>query len=328
MARATVAPRLKDAKESTHLKGLSKRRKLTSAEKENLAGYLFLLPWFLGLIVLTAGPVLSSLYLSFTRFDLLSSPVWIGLQNYTNMFQDPRWLSAVKVTLEYVLFSVPLKIIFALLLALVLNRGLAGLGIYRAIYYVPSLLGGSVAIAILWRQVFDSDGLVNQALAVLGIKGLGSWIATPNYALPTLIVLAVWQFGSPMIIFLAGLRQIPAEYYEASSMDGAGRVTQFFRITLPLLTPLLFFNMVLQMVGAFQAFTPAFIVSGGSGGPADSTLFYTLYIYQEGFGNLHMGYASAMAWILLVAIAIFTAIAFTTSRYWVFYQDDRDSGGE
>jgi multiple sugar transport system permease protein len=298
--------------------------KLSAEGKENLAGYLFLLPWFAGLLFLTAGPMLSSLYLSFTKFDLLSAPEWIGIQNYLTMWQDPRWLTSVKVTLIYVFVSVPLKMVFALGLALLLNRGLRGLPFYRAIYYVPSLLGGSVAIAILWRQIFDTTGLVNQALGLIGIKSNTSWISSPNYALSTLIILAVWQFGSPMIIFLAGLKQISPEYYEAATTDGAGPFNRFWHVTLPLLTPIVFFNMVLQMIGAFQAFTPAFIVSGGSGGPIDSTLFYTLYIYQQGFGNnLHMGYASAMAWVLLIAIAIFTALAFLTSRYWVFYQDER-----
>ena len=267
--------------------------------------------------------MIGSLYLSFTKFDLLSAPVWIGLQNYLALLQDPRWLNAVRVTLIYVFLSVPLKMIFALALALLLNRGLRGLAIYRAVYYVPSLLGASVAIAILWRQIFDTNGLVNQALALIGVKSTTSWISSPNYALGTLIILAIWQFGSPMIIFLAGLKQISPEYYEAATTDGAGAFNRFWHITLPLLTPIVFFNMVLQMVGAFQAFTPAFIVSGGSGGPIDSTLFYTLYIYQEGFGNLHMGYASAMAWVLLIAIALFTALAFLSSRYWVFYQDER-----
>ncbi len=297
--------------------------KLSAEGRENLVGYFFLLPWFAGLLLLTAGPMLSSLYLSFTNFNLLSAPQWIGIQNYQAMLQDPRWLNAVKATLIYVFASVPLKMLFALGLALLLNRRLQGLSIYRAIYYVPSLLGGSVAIAILWRQVFDSNGLVNEALGWIGIKSGISWIASPNFALGTLIMLAIWQFGSPMIIFLAGLKQIPPEYYEAATTDGAGPIRRFWHITLPLLTPIVFFNMVLQMVGAFQAFTPAFIVSGGTGGPVDSTLFYTLYIYQEGFGNLHMGYASAMAWILLIAIALFSALAFLTSRYWVFYQDER-----
>ncbi len=323
MIRNPERPARKDAEEIRQEVKRSRGFKLSSEGKESLAGYLFLLPWFAGLIFLTAGPMISSLYLSFTKFDLLSAPTWIGLQNYIAMFQDVRWLSAVKVTLVYVFLSVPLKMIFALALAMLLNRGLRGLAIYRAIYYVPSLLGGSVAIAILWRQIFDTNGLVNQALGWIGIKSATSWISSPNYALGTLIILAIWQFGSPMIIFLAGLKQIPMEYYEAATTDGAGKLNRFWHITLPLLTPIVFFNMILQMVGAFQAFTPAFIVSGGTGGPVDSTLFYTLYIYQEGFGNLHMGYASAMAWILLIAIALFTVIAFLSSRYWVFYQDER-----
>jgi multiple sugar transport system permease protein len=301
----------------------AEKRKVSLGVKEKLIGYLFLLPWFLGLFTLTIGPMLGSLYLSFTRYDLLSAPQWIGLQNFIAMFSDIRFLDALRVTAIYVVLSVPLKLAVALLVALALNKGLRGLGIYRAVYYVPSLLGGSVAIAILWRQIFGQNGIVNQGLGLLGIHGLGSWIADPNTAVYTLIILAAWQFGSPMIIFLAGLKQIPNEMYEAAGIDGAGPFSKFRQITLPLLTPIIFFNLILQMIGAFQAFTPAFIVSSGSGGPYDSTLFYTLYIYQQGFGYFHMGYASAMAWVLLMIIALFTAVAFTSSRYWVFYQDER-----
>ncbi|HLI68864.1 MAG TPA: sugar ABC transporter permease [Ktedonobacteraceae bacterium] len=291
--------------------------------KGRATGYLFLLPWFVGMFVFTAGPVIASLYLSFTNYNLIGAPGWIGWQNYLAMFQDPQWWDAVRVTLVYVLLSVPLKLAVALLVALLLKRGLIGLGLFRAIYYIPSLLGSSVAIALLWRQIFDSDGLVNQVLNLIGIHATTSWVSTPDTALYTLVVLSVWQFGTPMLIFLAGLQQIPQEYYEAAATDGAGPVRNFFSITLPLITPLVFFNLILQMVGAFQAFTPSYIVSGGTGGPVYSTLFYTLYLYQEGFANLKMGYASAMAWVLLIAIAFFTALAFLTSRYWVFYQDER-----
>jgi multiple sugar transport system permease protein len=301
----------------------AEKRKLPLAVRENMVGYLFLLPWFIGLFTLTLGPMLGSLYLSFTRYDLLSAPQWIGLQNFTAMFSDIRFLDSLRVTAIYVFLSVPLKLAVALLVALALNKGLRGLGIYRAVYYVPSLLGGSVAIAILWRQIFGQNGIVNQGLALLGIHGLSSWVANPDTSVYTLIILAAWQFGSPMLIFLAGLKQIPHEMYEAAGIDGAGPINKFFRITLPLLTPIIFFNLVLQMIGAFQAFTPAFIVSSGSGGPYGSTLFYTLYIYQQGFGYFHMGYASAMAWVLLMIIALFTAVAFTSSRFWVFYQDER-----
>jgi multiple sugar transport system permease protein len=184
-------------------------------------------------------------------------------------------------------------------------------------------LGGSVAIAILWRQIFGSSGLVSKVYEFFGLPPT-SWISTPSYALWTLIILHVWQFGSPMIIFLAGLKQIPRELYEAAAVDGARRWRQFVSITLPLLTPIIFFNLILQMIYAFQAFTPAFVVSSGTGGPANSTLFYTLYLYQQGFGNFRMGYASAMGWILLLIIGIFAAIAFSTSKYWVYYGNDRD----
>ena len=299
------------------------RRGLLSrkAVRQNVAAYVFLAPWLIGFLVLTLGPMLASLYLSFTDFELFTPPEWIGFGNYVRMFTDDRrYLRAVQVTFTYVLLSVPLKLAFALAIALLLNRGLRGLGFYRSVYYLPSLLGGSVAIAIMWRQVFSKDGLINQVLALVGIDGPG-WISSPDYALYTLVALAVWQFGAPMVIFLAGLKQIPQDLYDAASVDGAGRLSMFLRITVPLLTPIIFFNVLMQMIGAYQAFTSAFVVSGGSGGPADSTLFYTLYLYEEGFTNFEMGYASAMAWVLLAIIAASSAIAFLSAKYWVHYGD-------
>jgi multiple sugar transport system permease protein len=215
---------------------------------------------------------------------------------------------------------VPLKLAFALLVALLLNRGMKGLPIYRAVFYLPSLLGASVAIAVLWRTLFAGDGLVNDFLGLFGIHG-PSWISNPRYALWTLVALAVWQFGSPMIIFLAGLRQIPQDLYEAATLDGASRWRIFWKVTLPLLTPVVFFNAVIQTIEGFKSFTPAFIISGGTGNPINSTLFYTLYLYQEAFGFLRMGYASALAWVLLAIVAIFTAFSFLTSRYWVHYEE-------
>lgn len=278
------------------------------------------MPWFAGLLLLTGGPILASLFLSFTDFDLLTTPSWVGLDNYARVMDDPHFGNAVRVTMIYVVASVPLSGGFALLVAVLLNRPMRGVGVYRAAYYLPSLLGGSVAVAILWRQIFGPDGLVNDLLSAFGIVG-PSWISTPEYAIYTLVALHIWQFGSPMLIFLAGLKQIPAELYDAAAVDGAGKVRAFFQITLPMLSPIIFFNLVLQTVNAFKAFTPAFILSGGTGGPADSTLFYTLYLYQEGFGNFRMGYASALAWILLLMTAAFTALAFRSSRYWVHYAD-------
>ena len=293
------------------------------AWRRNAPGYLFLIPWLIGFFGLTLGPTVASLYLSFTDYDLLTPARWAGLKNYEYaFFQDRRLGNALSVTLHYVAWSIPLKLTVALALAMALDRGIRGVAVYRATFYLPSLLGASVAIAILWRQIFGSDGLINQLLHLtLGVNPPG-WVTHPDYALWTLVVLAIWQFGSPMIIFLAGLRQIPQDLYEAAAMDGAGPMRQFFRITLPLLAPVIFFNLVFQTIEAFKAFTPAFIVSGGIGGPVDSTLFYSLYLYIEAFGNFRMGYASALAWLLLVIIGIFTALAFLSSRYWVYYEDE------
>lgn len=298
------------------------RAPLWSRISGQLAGYGFLSPWLIGSFILTLGPALSSLYLSMTDYSLMSAPRWVGADNYAQIAQnDPRFRAAMNVTFTYVLLSVPLKLIFALAIAVLLNKGLKGLNLFRAIFYLPSLIGGSVAIAVLWRQVFASDGIINQVLmAVFNYEG-PSWIANPNTAIYTLVALAVWQFGSSMIIFLAGLRQIPTDMYEAASIDGASRTRQFFKITLPLLTPVIFFNAVILTIDAFKAFTPAFVISDGSGGPIDSTLFYTLYLYQEAFTNFRFGYASALAWVLVAIIAAFTALAFLSAKYWVHYDD-------
>jgi multiple sugar transport system permease protein len=291
--------------------------------RKNLAGYAFLTPWLLGFLLLAIGPILFSLYLSFTKYNVINPPRWIGLDNYAYMFQtDMRFRKALQVTFTFVAFAVPAKLVFALAVAMVLDKGIRAIGIYRALFYLPSILGGSIAVAILWRQLFNTDGVINSILALVGIDG-PAWLANPNYSLWTLIVLAVWQFGSPMLIFLAGLRAIPQELYEAAEIDAAGKVKQFFAITVPLLAPVIFFNVVLQMIEAFKSFSGAFIISGGSGAPLDSLLFYTVYLFNEAFSFLRMGYASALAWVLLLIIAAFTAIAFWTSKYWVHYEGER-----
>ncbi|MFD0206789.1 MULTISPECIES: carbohydrate ABC transporter permease [Saccharothrix] len=296
------------------------RAKGGSRRRDGRAAYLFLAPWIVGMVTITIGPILASLYLSFTNYSLLRPPKWTGLANYTRMFGDERLVNSLGVTFRYVFVSVPLQLAVALGLALLLNRGLRGLAFYRSVYYLPSLLAGSVSIAILWRQMFGTDGLVNDLLALVGVRGVG-WIAHPDFALGTLVLLNVWTFGAPMVIFLAGLRQIPAMYYEAATVDGAGRWARFRHVTVPLLTPIIFFNLVLQMIGAFQTFTQAFVVSGGTGGPSDETLFSTLYLYQRGFGSFQMGYASALAWLLLVIVAALTAANFLLAKRWVFYGD-------
>lgn len=294
--------------------------------RENLSSYAFLVPWLLGFFILTLYPMIHSLYLSFTEYNILQPPKWAGLKNFIVMFvgsdrypRDERFLHSLFVTFRFVFVAVPLKLVFALAVAMLMNQKLKLVPLYRAMYYIPTLLGGSVAIAVLWRQLFAGDGVLNTILRALFDVNPPSWISNPKYALGTLIVLAVWQFGSPMIIFLAGLKQIPQEFYEAAHVDGAGTVRRFVSITLPGLSPIIFFNLVMQMISAFQSFTQAYIVSGGQGGPIDSTMFYSLYLYLHGFAWGHMGYAAAMAWVLLVIIAILTALTFRGSGSLVSY---------
>ena len=303
-----------------------KRKDLSNVIADNLSSYAFLLPWLLGFFILTIYPMIYSLYLSFTQYNILQPPRWIGTRNFFIMFKgseqyprDERFLNSLLVTFRFVFISVPLKLIFALAVAMLMNQKLRLIPFYRTIYYIPTLLGGSVAIAVLWRRLFAGDGVVNVILRFFFHINPPSWISNPEYALYTLILLAVWQFGSPMIIFLAGLKQIPQEYYEAASVDGAGKARQFFAITIPSLSPIIFFNLVMQMISAFQSFTQAFIVSGGNGGPLDSTMFYSLYLYIKGFAFYEMGYAAAMAWLLLIIIAVLTALTFRVSGSLVSY---------
>ena len=292
--------------------------------RNNGPGYVFLTPWFIGFFCLTIGPILISLYLAFTQYDIVNSPQWVGLENFIFMFNyDDRFIQALKVTFSYVFLSVPCKLKFALIVAMILDKGIRAIGFYRALFYLPSILGGSIAVAILWRQLFNHDGVINTILSCVGITG-PYWLNDPDYSLYTLVVLSMWQFGSPMLIFLAGLRAIPKELYEAAEIDAASKTKQFFSITIPLLTPVIFFNLTLQMIDAFKAFSSAFIISKGDGAPLDSLLFVTVYLYNEAFAYLRMGYASALAWVLFVIIAFFTAIAFFTSRYWVHYESGRD----
>jgi multiple sugar transport system permease protein len=238
--------------------------------------------------------------------------------------RDFRYWRSVKVTFFYVFTAIPLRLIFALLVAMLLNTQRRMVAIYRALYYAPSVVGASVAVAVMWREVFGKEGLVNYLLAIIGIPG-PTWLGDPKLAIWTLITLAAWQFGSPMLIFLAGLKQIPTELYEACSIDGASRWSRFVHVTLPMITPVILFNMVMQMISGFLIFAQAFIVSNGRGLPMDSLLVYALYLYQQAFVNFKMGYSSAMAWVLLLVIAIFTVLVFKSSQYWVFYESE---GGE
>lgn len=288
-------------------------------QREDVAGYVFLTPWLLGIFGVTLLPVLYSLVLSFTDYNIITGELaWVGLDNYERLFtDDPRYWTAVRVTVVFVAVSVPLKLALAMAMAVLLDRERHGGSWLRALVYLPSLLGVSVALAIAWRAMFSQDGAVNQVLGLLGVQGR-SWATEADTALLTLILLAVWQFGGPMVIYLAGMRQIPAHYAEAARVDGAGRWRIFRSVTLPQLSPIILLTLVMETIAAFQGFTAAFVFGNG-GGLDDATLTYTLYLYLRGFAGLEMGYASAMAWVFLVAVGALTALIFWSSRFWVHY---------
>ncbi|CAM3603434.1 carbohydrate ABC transporter permease [Marinicrinis lubricantis] len=292
--------------------------------RRHLTGYAFISPFIVGFLLFTLIPVAYSLYLSFTRYDMFTSPDWVGIDNYKEMFlNDSNYWQSVKVTFIYVFAGVPLRLAFALFVAMLLNTASRAIGLYRTLYYLPSIIGGSVAVGIMWRNIFGDEGIINLLLTFLGLESV-RWFGDPLAALWMLIFLSVWQFGSSMLIFLAGLKNIPASYYEAASVDGANGVQKFFKITLPMLSPVILFNTIMQTIAAFMTFVPAFIISKGTGDPLGGTLLYSLYLFKQGFEYFRMGYASAMAWTMLIVIAILTAILFLTSRFWVHYESKGD----
>lgn len=292
--------------------------------RANILGYCLISPWLIGFLVMFLIPMCISLYYSFTDYNLLSEPNFIGIQNYIRMFtDDPDFWQALKVTFLYVLILVPCRLAFALLVALLLNTKRKGGGIYRTLYYIPSIIGGSIAVSIVWKQLFGNDGVAMSLLALVGIDQKLSFIGNPSTALGTLILLGVWQFGSSMLIFLAALKQVPASIYESASLDGAGGLRKFFKITLPMISPTIFFNLILQIINGFRAFTEGYVVTNG--GPMDSTLFYVLNLYRRAFTYFDMGYSSAMAWVLVIIIACFAGIVFKSQGAWVYYES---KGGE
>jgi len=288
--------------------------------KENIAGYLFISPWLIGFLAFAIIPILMSMYYSLTNYSILSSPIFNGIENFIRMGKDVLFWQSLKVTFTFAFISVPLRLVFAFFLAVLFKRASRMIRFYQAAYYLPSLVGGSIAVAVIWRRMFSADGLVNTFLQAMGIHSTTSWIGNARTALWVIIFLSIWQFGSSMLIFLAGLRQIPKTYYEAASIDGAGWIIQFFRITLPQMTPIIFFNLVMQLINGFTVFNQAFVISGGKGDPQFSTLVYALYLYLRAFSYHQMGYASAMAWVLVLIVAVFTAFIFKTSDRWVYYE--------
>jgi multiple sugar transport system permease protein len=291
--------------------------------KQNLVmGYLFISPFIVGFLAFIIVPMGISLFMSFHDYDLLTEAKFVGLANFKTIFtNDPKFMQSLLVTLKYVVIAVPLRLIVALAVAMLINRPSKLSGVYRVLFYIPSILGGSVAVSIMWRNLFGDSGLINGLLTAVGIDPV-YFFKSPGLALTTLILLAAWQFGSSMLIFLSGLKNIPKDYYEAAEIDGAGKIRQFFKITIPVLTPIIFFNLVYQTIMAFLTFTPAYIISNGTGSPRNGTLVYSLYMYQRAFTDFKMGYASALAWILLVVVGLITVVFFATSKFWVFKENE------
>lgn len=283
-------------------------------------GFVLILPWLIGFLVFKAYPFISSLYYSFTDWNLFKGGSWIGLQNYIEAFSTTKNLRALRVTFIYAFMTVPLKLVFALFIAYILNFKLRGVGLFRTAYYIPSILGGSMAIAVLWRAMFKNDGVVNRILTILGLQNV-NFLADKTWALVIICLLRVWQFGSPMVLFLAALKGVPEDLYEAASIDGATNAKQFVKITLPLISPVIFYNLVTQLVQAFQEFNGPYIIT--QGGPRNATTLISLIVYNSAFSEYNVGMSSAMAWIMFVIVMILTLISFRTQSKWVYYSDER-----
>lgn len=304
------------------MRGSHLRKGLSAAKRRELLGeygtaYAFLALWLFGTITFFLWPFAHSIYLSFTNYSFRPDYEFVGLANFARIVQDRVSLKSVGVTLRFAVLSVPLRLGFALFVAVLLNKGIRGLGIYRTVYYIPSLIGGGVAVAIMWRRMFGANGLFNNFIGLFGIEGR-DWIASPDTALLMLVLLSIWQFGASMLIFLAALKQVPGEMYESAEIDGAGRWRQFWTITLPMISPVLFFNLTMNTINAFRVFTQAKIITDG--GPINETLVMVLHIYRTAFGYGNMGYASALSWALLLMVGAITLVNFLASKYWVYYE--------
>ena len=292
-------------------------------KSKRYVGLLYIAPWLLGFLIFQLYPFIASLCYSFTDYTLLNQPQFVGLKNYLTLFTtDKQFLSTMKITGFYALLSVPLKLAFALFIAILLNAKIKGIGIYRSLYYLPSILGGSVAVSVLWRVIFMKDGMINHFIGLLGL-GPVNWLTDAKLALITLSLLQVWQFGSAMVIFLAALKGIPAELYEAASIDGSGKWTQFLHITLPQISSVVFFNLIMQSIQALQNFTSAFVITGG--GPMKRTYIIGMKLYDDAFRFYKVGYACAESWILFLVILALTLLVFKSSDAWVYYADEGGS---
>ncbi len=282
-------------------------------------GFCFILLWLIGFSVFRLYPFISSLVYSFSDFHLFKGIKNWGLMNYEKIFTDTKILRSLKVTFQYSFITVPMKLAFALFIAYILNYKIKGVNIFRTAYYIPSILGGSVAIAVLWKALFRDQGLINAIIRIFGGEGV-NWLADPKYALFIISLLRVWQFGSAMVLFLAALKGVPADLYEAATIDGASKARQFFSITVPMITPIIFYNLVTQICQAFQEFNGPYIIT--QGGPRNATTLFSLLIYNRAFESNEMGIASAMAWVLFIIVMVLSIIAFLSQKFWVYYGDE------
>lgn len=297
------------------MKSLSKKARL------NVIGYILLAPWLIGFIGLYLIPSCMSIYYSFTDYNLLNTPKFIGLKNYIRMFtKDEMFWQALKVTFVYVLVLVPFRLTFALMIAMMVNKKHKGIGVYRTLYYIPSIIGGSIAVSVVWRQLFGNNGVFMSLAAALGFPQKTSILGSPNTALFAIILLGVWQFGSSMLTFLSALKTIPNSLYESAAVDGSRPIYTFFKITVPMLTPTIFFNLILQIINGFRVFTESYVITDG--GPLNGTLSYVLYMYKRAFNFFDMGYSCALAWIFVAIISVFTVVLFWTQNRWVYYESD------
>jgi multiple sugar transport system permease protein len=297
------------------------RRKWTLAKRESAAGYAFVGPWLFGFLILTLGPMVASLYFSFTDYNIVDPPVWVGLSNYRKLLTgDAIFWHSLSRTVYYASLALPLGLVFGLFVAILLNQDIPGVNLWRTAYFLPSVVAG-VAVALLWVRVFNPRiGIVNPFLMRLGIENPPGWLSDPQWAIPSLVIMSLWGIGGSMIIYLAGLQGIPTALYDAAKIDGAGTMARFRHVTLPMMTPVIFYNLVMGLIGSFQYFTEVYVATSGEGGPIRSTLVYNLYLYQNAFKFFDMGYASAMAWILLIITLLATLLVFRSSPFWVFYE--------
>jgi len=295
------------------------KRTLSLARREALWAYAFIAPWTVGFLIFTIGPMLASLFFSFTDYNIIDSPRWIGMTNYVNLFHDDLFWHALGVTFKFAVIALPLGMVFSYTIAVLLNSKIKGINIWRTLYFLPSVIAG-VAVALLWGRIFDPKfGILNPFLEKFGIQGPG-WLSAPQWAITALVIMSLWGGGGNVIIYLAGLQGVPTDLYDAAKVDGATGWQRFRYVTLPMTTPVIFYNLVLGLIGTFQYFTEVYVLTNGAGGPARSTLFYNLYLYQNAFKYFHMGYASTMAWVLFIIVLVLTLLIFRSSELWVYYE--------